>query len=118
MNRRLFFKALLLTIASFSLRIFPSIKKEPISFDYGVASGDPTNTHVILWTKLSTPSSSNQEVNWEVSSDKDFLNTIANGSYISEKENNFIVKVMLRFQLNTMQRKYFIDLNQVEFIQK
>ena len=93
MNRRLFFKALVLTIASFSFKIFPSTKKETMSFDYGVASGDPTNTHVILWTKLTTPSSSNQEVNWEVSSDKDFLNTIINGSFISEKENNFIVKV-------------------------
>ena len=35
MNRRLFFKALVLTIASFSFKIFPSINKEPISFDYG-----------------------------------------------------------------------------------
>ena len=84
MNRRLFFKALVLTIASFSFKIFPSTKKETISFDYGVASGDPTNTHVILWTKLTTPSSLNQEVSWEVSSVYDFLNIFANGSCIAE----------------------------------
>ena len=107
MNRRLFFKALVLTIASFSFKIFPSIKKEPISFDYGVASGDPTNTHVILWTKLTTPRSSNQEVNWEVSSDKDFLNTIVNGSYISEKENNFIVKVDAQIPIEHNAKKIF-----------
>ena len=107
MNRRLFFKALVLTIASFSFKIFPSKKKELISFDYGVASGDPTNTHVILWTKLTTPRSSNQEVNWEVSSDKDFLNTIVNGSYISEKENNFIVKVDAQIPIEHNAKKIF-----------
>ena len=107
MNRRLFFKALVLTIASFSFKIFPSIKKEPISFDYGVASGDPTNTHVILWTKLTTPNSSNQEVNWEVSSDKDFLNILVNGSYISEKENNFIVKVDAQIPIELNAKKIF-----------
>ena len=93
MDRRLFFKTLVLLIASFSFKIFPSIKKQTVSFDFGVASGDPTNTHVILWTKLSGEINSLQEVFWEVSSDKNFQNIISQGVTVALNQNDYTVKV-------------------------
>ena len=93
MDRRLFFKTLVLTIASFSFKIFPSTKKQTVSFNFGVASGDPTNTHVILWTKLSGVINSLQEVSWEVSSDRNFQNIISQGVTAALKQNDYTVKV-------------------------
>ena len=67
MNRRFFIKSLFFFLSSLSFKILASNKKGSVSFDYGVASGDPTNTQVILWTKLSTEDVSAQPVFWEVS---------------------------------------------------
>ena len=46
------YKSLLFIFASFSLKIFPTEKTNTTAFNYGVASGDPTNSNVILWTKI------------------------------------------------------------------
>ena len=54
MNRRSFLKGLLFISSIFTLKLTSSSKNN-ISFDYGVASGDPTNTNIILWTRV-TPS--------------------------------------------------------------
>ena len=51
MNRRFFIKSLLFFLSSISFKIFPQNKKQ-VSFDHSVASGDPTNSHIILWTKI------------------------------------------------------------------
>ena len=52
MKKRSFLKSLLLILGFSPLKLFPYDNKEKISFDYGVASGDPTNSHIILWTKV------------------------------------------------------------------
>ena len=52
MNRRSFLKGLLFVSSIFTLKLKAS-RKNNVSFDYGVASGDPTNTNIILWTKVS-----------------------------------------------------------------
>ena len=75
MKKRSFLKSLLLIIGSFPLKIFSYQNKENITFDYGVASGDPTNSHIILWTKISKE---NNEI---------VLNTIPNRLKFFDEQN-------------------------------
>ncbi len=68
----------------------------PPSFDHGVASGDPTPTAVILWTRV-TPGSGNRpatfEVRWTVSSDASFSVVIAEGRATTTADRDWTVKV-------------------------
>ena len=93
MQKRNFLKSLLLIIGSFPLKIFSYQDKERISFDYGVASGDPTADQVILWTKISKINKNDIDIKWEVSSDADFKNIVASGNKRSIFADNFTVKV-------------------------
>ena len=51
MNRRTFLKGLLFISSIFTFKLSASSKNN-FSFDYGVASGDPTNTSVIIGLEL------------------------------------------------------------------
>ena len=65
MNRRSFLKGLLFfsSILTFKLK---ASKKNNISFNYGVASGDPTNTNIILGTKVSPTLNKDVNVKWQL----------------------------------------------------
>ena len=52
MNRRLFIKTLSLLIGSLTFRLSSEQVKELVSFNYGVASGDPTDSHVDFMDKI------------------------------------------------------------------
>ena len=94
MNRRIFIKSILFFISSLSLKLFSFSKNDSlISFDYGVASGDPTNSHVILWTKVTSESHKDKKINWEVSSDIAFRNIVSSGSTYAKNTNDHAVKV-------------------------
>ena len=92
MNRRFFIKSLLFFLSSISFKIFPQNKKQ-VSFDHSVASGDPTNSHIILWTKITANNLIDVEVDWELSDDTSFRNIISSGSSIAKLINNHTVKV-------------------------
>ena len=92
--RRKFLKSLALLLLFLPIRIFPSFNKESvISFKYGVASGDPTNTNVILWTKILPMGNPEIRVRWEVSSSKDFSNLITYGHVRTNSKEDYSVKV-------------------------
>ena len=92
--RRKFLKSLALLLLFLPIRIFPSFNKESvISFKYGVASGDPTNTNVILWTKILPMGNPEIRVRWEVSSSKDFSNLITYGHVRTNSKKDYSVKV-------------------------
>ena len=93
MNRRLFLKALSLLIGSLTFRLSSEQVKELVSFNYGVASGDPTDSHVVLWTKLTKQKKTKVKVLWEVSLDKNFESTINSGTFLAKPEDDFTVKV-------------------------
>ncbi len=63
-------------------------------FYHGVASGDPTQDAVIIWTKL-TPADSTPEAKgtWEVSSSEDFSSIAKSGEYTTRPERNYTVKI-------------------------
>jgi len=58
------------------------------AFTYGVASGDVTDTSVILWTRVDAEA----EVTAEVASDSQFAQVMASEKVQAEAENDFVVK--------------------------
>ena len=96
MKRRQFLRTLGILLVLLPFRIFPFSQDKKISFKYGVASGDPTNSNVILWTKLSGVKSKKKKVRWEVSDQKDFSRIIAKGHVTAKLSDDFTVKVDAR----------------------
>ena len=65
-----------------------------VQFLHGVASGDPLQTQVIIWTRV-TPadSSARLEVQWDVAKDADFKHITATGKVLTTAAQDFTVKV-------------------------
>src|ERR1041385_315762 len=63
-------------------------------FYHGVASGDPLQDRVILWTRV-TPedSTSNVNVKWEIAASKDFSSIIKSDSLSTSAARDFTIKV-------------------------
>ena len=64
-----------------------------IQFKHGVASGDPTSTAVILWTRVTPNENGNIKVVWEIATDSAFTNIIANGETLTTSARDYTVKV-------------------------
>ncbi|MBE4617976.1 alkaline phosphatase D family protein [Vibrio navarrensis] len=62
-----------------------------VSFEHGVASGDPLQTAVIIWTRVTTQSSQ-ARVTWQVASKADFSDIVAFGEITTDSEKDFTVK--------------------------
>ncbi|NNK29008.1 MAG: phosphodiesterase, partial [Flavobacteriaceae bacterium] len=63
-------------------------------FYHGVASGDPLQNSVIIWTRVTPETSlSKIEVKWEVSTDKMFNNNVLNGIVNTYPEKDYTIKV-------------------------
>ncbi|MEM7359426.1 MAG: alkaline phosphatase D family protein [Pseudomonadota bacterium] len=63
-----------------------------IAFYHGVASGDPTQSAVILWTRVTT-SRTEVDVDWEVSVNADFSGESISGSLLTSGSRDHTVKV-------------------------
>lgn len=64
------------------------------SFRHGVASGDPFQTSVVLWTRISPESESDIEVSWEMFTDSNLENLAATGRSTTNKSLDYCVKVI------------------------
>ena len=65
-----------------------------VQFLHGVASGDPLQTQMIIWTRVTpTDSSARLEVQWEVAKDVDFKHITATGKVLTTAAQDFTVKV-------------------------
>jgi alkaline phosphatase D len=64
-------------------------------FLHGVASGDPLETAVILWTRVTLPAgmSGDVQVTWEVASALDFATIAATGMFTTNAARDYTVKV-------------------------
>ncbi|NAR95937.1 alkaline phosphatase D family protein [Acinetobacter haemolyticus] len=65
-----------------------------VSFEHGVASGDPLQDRVILWTRL-TPNdaSARLQVTWQIALDQQFKQIIKTDKVITTASDDFTVKV-------------------------
>lgn len=93
-NRRLFLKGLTFFSLALPLKIYPFPKENKfVSFKHGVASGDPTQSNIILWTKLSDVQANTALVTWQISEYKNFSSLIAQGKTRTDSFKDFTVKV-------------------------
>ena len=96
-NRRLFLKGLAFFSLALPLKIYPFPKENKfVSFKHGVASGDPTQTNIILWTKLSDVEENSVLVTWQISLNKNFNSLITQGKTKTSFLKDFTVKVDAR----------------------
>ena len=96
------FLSLLLLIACTSNEKYPPLQEEVSHlfdpdlkpFYHGVASGDPTNNAVVIWTRV-TPEDSlpHIKVQWEISTDEGFTNVIQGGKFTTDPSRDYTVKV-------------------------
>ena len=61
-------------------------------FYHGVASGDPLNDRVIIWTRVTTDTASLQ-VKWRVAKDTMMQNVVAQGVFTTDASRDYTVKV-------------------------
>lgn len=81
-------------------------------FYYGVASGDPLQTQLIIWTKIE-PTKKTDEllVNWEIATDSFFRIDNQQGKILATTQSDFTVKIDVKNLLPNTQYYYrfFID---------
>lgn len=71
------------------------IQRSSMPFYHGVASGDPLNDRVIIWTRVTPPDSLflPVDVNWEVSTDLQFSNVVQSGTFTTDSSRDYTVKI-------------------------
>ena len=62
-------------------------------FQHGIASGDPLQDRVILWTRVTVPHQEPVELKWDVASDPEFKKIIQAGTAMALFENDHTVHV-------------------------
>ena len=82
-------------------------------FYHGVASGDPTSSSVILWTRVTPddPLPPNVQVNWRISTTVNMTNVIQSGTIITDASKDYTLKVDVEgLNANTF---YYYDFNAI-----
>lgn len=68
------------------------------AFDHGVASFDPGQEEIVLWTRYSTLGSndctSRCRLHWEVAEDSQFADVVDSGSIHAKPDTDYTVKVL------------------------
>jgi len=62
-------------------------------FYHGVSSGDPTSNSVIIWTRITPEVDGPVMVTWRIGSDRDFTDTLQEGTIITDADRDYTVKV-------------------------
>ncbi|SFM33709.1 alkaline phosphatase D family protein [Marinobacter zhejiangensis] len=105
LSRRQFLKASALSLGAVAISTglagclsSDSDNGRSIAFTHGVASGDPLQDAVMLWTRVvpdSNPSAA-VAVGWEVATDEAFANLTHTGTIEARQEHDFTIKVDVR----------------------
>ncbi len=66
------------------------------SFQHGIASGDPLPDGIVLWTRVTTPDGAPADVAWAVAEDASMQNVVQRGTFRTDAERDFTVKVDVR----------------------
>lgn len=66
--------------------------KVKVGFNHGVASGDPLQHAVIIWTRITTEARL-INVQWQVATDEQFMQIVASGEVTTDNVKDFTVKV-------------------------
>lgn len=68
---------------------------ENVSFDHGIASGDPLSNRVMLWTRVTPKKAGSQQftVKWAIARDEQMKNTVKQGQVNASAVKDYTVKV-------------------------
>jgi len=73
--------------------LLPHLNQELAPFYHGVASGDPTETSAIIWTKVTLDKDTTTAyIEWEVSNSQDFKEVIRKGKILTAEQYDFTIK--------------------------
>lgn len=95
MQRRTFIQAVTAAFLGTSAGLkdaFPLSRPKPV-FRHGVASGDPTDSAVILWTRVTTAAPGDVVVGWQIATDLEMQNIVRAGSMETGQSRDFTVKI-------------------------
>lgn len=62
-------------------------------FQHGVASGDPLQDRVILWTRVTVDDDKAVPVTWEIAEDEQFHSIVGTGEVLAESEHDYTIHV-------------------------
>ena len=62
-------------------------------FQHGVASGDPLQDRVILWTRVTAPTTQDVQLSWAISADPDFDQIVTSGTGLACADDDHTVRV-------------------------
>ncbi len=65
------------------------------TFAHGVASGDPEQTSVLIWTRVSPEAQGPVPVKWSLSRDAAFKDVVRHGTFTTGAERDYTVKVLV-----------------------
>lgn len=63
------------------------------AFQHGIASGDPTQTSVVIWTRVTPDADGPMAVAWGVARDSGFQDVVKRGTFNTGPERDYTVKV-------------------------
>jgi alkaline phosphatase D len=66
----------------------------PVQFTHGVASGDPDQTSLVLWTRVSVQTPATVPVRWRIARDEGFTDIVAAGLFETSAARDYTVKVL------------------------
>ncbi|WP_417696299.1 alkaline phosphatase D family protein [Psychromonas sp.] len=64
-----------------------------VSFNHGIASGDPLANSIILWTRITPDTDAELTVSWEVSKDQTFTELVSTGNSTTSTSKDYTIKV-------------------------
>lgn len=73
--------------------VLDSDDKRRVDFTHGVASGDPLQDSVILWTRAVPERGSKVKVGWEIATDAEFASVVRSGTAETTDAHDFTIKV-------------------------
>jgi alkaline phosphatase D len=86
-------------------------------FYHGVASGDPLDDRVIIWTRVTPPTDTIVPVHWKVALDTAFTQIVAQGSLVTDYTKDYTVKAdVTGLQPGVTYYYYFSALNKNSLI--
>ena len=86
-----------ISCSSDDVNTLPSIPSDATekNFDLGVASFDPTNSQVIIWTRYTNQKSS-VKLRWQLAKNEDFTNIVREGEVETDTTRDFTVAIEVK----------------------
>ena len=81
------------------------LSRSGVIFAHGVASGDPDQSSVVIWTRVSEIGDA-VDVDWTMARDADFLDVVARGRYSTDSGRDHTVKIVVD-NLDSGQQYYY-----------